>query len=73
MVRNALRAPARRASPLGARVAEWQTRWIQNPVSERACGFDSHLWYFILAVVFLSRRAPLGAGLRVAGEIPPSL
>ena len=28
-----------------ARVAEWQTRWIQNPVSVRTCGFDSHLWY----------------------------
>jgi hypothetical protein len=28
-----------------ARVAEWQTRWIQNPLSERACGFKSHLGY----------------------------
>ena len=27
---------------------EWrnrQTRWIQNPVAARSCGFDSHLWY----------------------------
>src|SRR5271154_6672231 len=24
-----------------ARVAEWQTRWTQNPLSERACGFES--------------------------------
>ncbi len=24
-----------------ARVAEWQTRWTQNPLSERVCGFDS--------------------------------
>ena len=27
---------------IDARVAEWQTRRIQNPLSERACGFDSH-------------------------------
>ena len=26
-----------------ARVAEWQTRRTQNPLSARACGFDSHL------------------------------
>ena len=26
-----------------ARVAEWQTRRTQNPLSERACGFESHL------------------------------
>ncbi len=25
-----------------ARVAEWQTRGTQNPLSERACGFKSH-------------------------------
>lgn len=31
-------------SPLHrAEVAEWQTRGIQNPVSSRVCGFDSHL------------------------------
>jgi hypothetical protein len=24
-------------------VAKWQTLWTQNPLSERACGFDSHL------------------------------
>ena len=24
-----------------AGVAEWQTRWTQNPLSERACGFES--------------------------------
>jgi hypothetical protein len=24
-----------------ARVAEWQTRWTQNPLSERVCGFES--------------------------------
>ena len=23
----------------------WQTRWIQNPVPARACGFESHLRY----------------------------
>jgi hypothetical protein len=23
-------------------VAEWQTRWTQNPVSSRTCGFKSH-------------------------------
>jgi hypothetical protein len=50
MVPNALRAFPRRASLLGARVAEWQTRWIQNPVSARACGFDSHLWYLAFFV-----------------------
>ena len=22
-------------------MAEWQTRWTQNPLSERACGFES--------------------------------
>ena len=26
----------------------WQTRWIQNPVSIRTCGFESHLWYFFI-------------------------
>ena len=26
-----------------ARVAEWQTRRTQNPLSGRACGFESHL------------------------------
>jgi hypothetical protein len=26
-----------------ARVAEWQTRWLQVPVSERAWGFKSPL------------------------------
>jgi hypothetical protein len=29
-----------------AEVAEWQTRWTQNPVPARACGFKSHLRYF---------------------------
>ena len=29
------------AGPPLARVAEWQTRWTQNPLSERACGFES--------------------------------
>jgi hypothetical protein len=29
-----------------ARVAEWQTRWIQNPVPARACRFKSGLWYY---------------------------
>ena len=29
-----------------AGVAEWQTRWIQNPVSFGTCGFKSHLRYF---------------------------
>jgi len=24
-------------------VAEWQTRRTQNPLLERACGFESHL------------------------------
>gem|GEM_PF-6095845 len=28
-----------------AEVAEWQTRRIQNPLSLRTCGFDSHLRY----------------------------
>src|SRR5438552_1517737 len=27
----------------GAEVAEWQTRWTQNPVPSRECGFKSHL------------------------------
>ena len=30
-------------SPCHARVAEWQTRWLQVPVSERAWGFKSPL------------------------------
>ena len=30
-----------------AGVAEWQTRWIQNPVSLGSCGFKSHLRYFL--------------------------
>ncbi len=29
-----------------AGVAEWQTRWTQNPVAARPCGFNSHLRYF---------------------------
>ncbi len=29
-----------------AGVAEWQTRWTQNPVFSRMCGFKSHLRYF---------------------------
>ncbi len=28
-----------------AGVAEWQTRWTQNPVAARLCGFKSHLRY----------------------------
>lgn len=28
-------------------MAEWQTRRIQNPLSERGCGFDSHLRYYL--------------------------
>src|SRR5271166_5606188 len=32
---------------LPAGVAEWQTRWTQNPVSARTCGFKSRLRYFI--------------------------
>lgn len=28
-----------------AEVAEWKTRLTQNQVSERACGFESHLRY----------------------------
>jgi hypothetical protein len=31
-----------------AGVAEWQTRWTQNPVIARSCGFKSHLRYFSL-------------------------
>lgn len=31
---------------LRAGVAEWQTRWIQNPVWATMCGFKSHLRYF---------------------------
>ncbi len=31
-----------------ARVAEWQTRWTQNPLSERACGFDSRPGHGVL-------------------------
>ena len=27
--------------PQLARVTEWQTWWTQNPLSERACGFES--------------------------------
>ena len=34
----------------------WQTRGIQNPVPARACGFDSHLWYFYIG------RGPSPAG-----------
>ena len=34
-----------RHPPLQAGVAEWQTRWIQNPVSFGTCGFDPHLRY----------------------------
>ena len=29
-----------------AGVAEWQTRWTQNPVGAIQCGFKSHLRYF---------------------------
>ena len=32
-----------------AGVAEWQTRWTQNPVAARQCGFKSHLRYLILS------------------------
>jgi hypothetical protein len=28
-------------------VAEWQTRWTQNPVWATMCGFNSHLRYFL--------------------------
>ena len=34
-----------RSQPAG--VAEWQTRWIQNPVRATSCGFDSHLRYLL--------------------------
>ena len=34
-------SPGRRSSRAG--VAEWQTRWTQNPLPARACGFKSHL------------------------------
>ena len=36
---------AKHSDESNAKVAEWQTRWTQNPVSARTCGFDSHLWY----------------------------
>ncbi len=31
-----------------AGVAEWQTRWIQNPVTLWSCGFNSHLRYSLI-------------------------
>ena len=31
-----------------ARVAEWQTRRTQNPLSERVCGFNSHLGHQVI-------------------------
>ena len=34
-----------------ARVAEWQTRRTQNPLSERVCGFDSRLGHFALMMI----------------------
>jgi hypothetical protein len=46
-----------------AEVAEWQTRWIQNPLSERACGFESHLRYQAEIV-----EESGGAGVDVEGE-----
>ena len=48
------------SAPIDAKVAEWQTRWTQNPVSERTCGFDSHLWYF--EHLWYSEQTVLGGG-----------
>ena len=34
-----------RPAAVSARVMEWQTWGTQNPLLERACGFESHLGY----------------------------
>jgi hypothetical protein len=46
-------------------VAEWQTRRIQNPLSERVCGFESHLRYQGGMIGFLGARRPRPGGLPV--------
>ena len=43
MGQMALGYPGVIASTLVARVAKWQTRWLQVPVPARACGFKSRL------------------------------
>ena len=40
------RAPKLMCFALTAGVAEWQTRWTQNPVWATKCGFKSHLRHF---------------------------
>ena len=41
------------ARAIAAGVAEWQTRWIQNPVSARTCGFESHLRYSLITRTYV--------------------
>jgi hypothetical protein len=58
-----------------ARVAEWQTRRTQNPLSERACGFESHLGHSIsgpVAVFYTKLRTRLLHPLLDAPDRPPA-
>src|SRR5260221_12442828 len=52
-----------------ARVVEWQTRWTQNPLPERACGFDSHLGHALRTDAMVPGGKPPGTiGLLASGE-----
>ncbi len=52
----------------------WQTRWIQNPVPARACGFESHLWYLLPCVRFAGPALGLFLwGLFLWGLLPSAL
>src|SRR5207249_7749891 len=45
-----VRSPGRKAAVYDGRAPKWrnwQTRRTQNPVPERACGFDSHLRHWL--------------------------
>jgi hypothetical protein len=52
------------------RVAEWQTRRIQNPLSARACRFESGLGYYRENDGRAAARAPLTVVSRQP-SIPP--
>ena len=46
-----------------AGVAEWQTRWTQNPVAFGLCGFKSHLRYLDRIFDFRANADDAGNGL----------
>ena len=46
-----------------ARVAEWQTRWLQVPVSERAWGFKSPLAHPLSCLRTKETLEPSGSGV----------